>query len=73
MQRSPIERMIDQACGFDPEAPKQPEAWEVLNAMADKAVKYRIDPSQKNHDELICAIDDLINIWWAIREIGELE
>lgn len=71
MARSPIEMMVDKACGYD--ASKKESLDEkrskALVAVADAAVKWRKWMKKNKHasareEELMKAVDELMRLGW---------
>lgn len=69
MSRSPIEMMVDKACGFDPEAPRAAEqATEEVSALlmvADAALAWWRNPGDKEADALRMACERLDALGWS--------
>jgi hypothetical protein len=70
--RSPIEMMVDKACGFDPDAPTKPpleEETKALCAVGDAAVTWfkKMSPSlcrTKEEENLFQAASKLFKLGW---------
>lgn len=66
MRRSPIEMMVDQACGYDPNAedekitPRPPE--EILLTLADASTDWYKDESAVNFERMKKSIKEWIDI-----------